>query len=213
MNLKTLQSADLLMHSQLGVTSFHSKLDDHTLLTLAQSALQLQATLLKNSISYAQSVSGGLILKTTLKNTVETLIKYTDANEGSIFLIDEDGVISESILARGLVTRDRKDVVISKVLDVGLAGWTLRHRQMGIIYDAVTDERWLQLPDQPYSVRSALTVPLIYGVNVIGIITLTHSQPNHFDDAIATMMQYSMENIAAIILNAQLHAEYSPLDF
>jgi len=209
MNLKTINSQDPLIHSQLGFISFPCNLEDHILLTVAQSALRLQATLLKNSISYAQSVSGELILKTTLKNTVETLTKYTEADRGSIFLIDEDGVIIESILARGAVTRDHKEALISKVLDSGLAGWTLRHRQIGIVYDAITDERWLQLPNQPYTARSALTVPLIYGINVIGVITLTHSQPNHFDDAIATMMQYSMESIAAIILNAQLHAEYN----
>ncbi|MFN5839093.1 MAG: hypothetical protein ACK47J_20830, partial [Pseudanabaena sp.] len=133
MNLKTINSQDPLIHSQLGFISFHSNLEDHILLTVAQSALQLQATLLKNSISYAQSVSGELILKTTLKNTVETLTKYTEADRGSIFLIDEDGVIIESILARGAVTRDHKDALISKVLDNGLAGWTLRHRQIGIV--------------------------------------------------------------------------------
>lgn len=85
MNLKTINSQDPLIHSQLGFISFHSNLEDHILLTVAQSALQLQATLLKNSISYAQSVSGELILKTTLKNTVETLTKYTEADWGVFF--------------------------------------------------------------------------------------------------------------------------------
>lgn len=211
MNLKTISSQESLLLNNLEAVSFQSNLEEHTLLTVAQIALQIQATLLKNSISYAQSVSGSLILKTTLKTTLETLTKYTGADEGSIFLIDEDGVIIESILARGPVTRDLKDSVISKVLDSGLAGWSLRYRQIGLIYDAMTDDRWVQLPNQPYKARSALAVPLIYGVNIIGIITLTHSQANHFDDAIAAMMQYSMESIAAIILNAQLHAEYRPL--
>jgi len=211
MNLKTISSQESLLLNNLEAVSFQSNLEEHTLLTVAQIALQIQTTLLKNSISYAQSVSGSLILKTTLKNTLETLTKYTGADEGSIFLIDEDGVIIESILARGPVTRDLKDSVISKVLDSGLAGWSLRYRQIGLIYDAITDDRWVQLPNQPYKARSALAVPLIYGVNVIGIITLTHSQANHFDDAIAAMMQYSVESIAAIILNAQLHAEYRPL--
>jgi GAF domain-containing protein len=211
MNLKTISSQESLLLNNLEAVSFQSNLEEHTLLTVAQIALQIQTTLLKSSISYAQSVSGNLILKTTLKTTLETLTKYTGADEGSIFLIDEDGVIIESILARGPVTRDLKDSVISKVLDSGLAGWALRYRQIGLIYDAITDDRWVQLPNQPYKARSALAVPLIYGVNIIGIITLTHSQANHFDDAIAAMMQYSMESIAAIILNAQLHAEYRPL--
>jgi|JFJP01.1.fsa_nt_gi GAF domain-containing protein len=211
MNLKTTSLQESLLLNSLKSVPFQGNLEAHTLLTVAQIALQIQATLLKNSISYAQSVSGSLILKTTLKNTLETLTKYTGADEGSIFLIDEDGVIIESILARGAVTRDFKDSLISKVLDDGLAGWTLRHRQMGIIYDAIADDRWVQLPNQPYQARSALAVPLIYGVNIIGVITLTHAQANHFDEAIAVLMQYSMESIAAIILNAQLHAEYRPL--
>jgi GAF domain-containing protein len=211
MNLKTTSLQESLLLNNLKSVPFQGNLEDHTLLTVAQIALQIQTTLLKNSISYAQSVSGSLILKTTLKNTLETLTKYTGADEGSIFLIDEDGVIIESILARGAVTRDFKDSLISKVLDDGLAGWTLRHRQMGIIYDAIADDRWVQLPNQPYKARSALAVPLIYGVNIIGVITLTHTQTNHFDEAIAVLMQYSMESIAAIILNAQLHSEYRPL--
>lgn len=211
MNPKAITSKEPLVPHQLGAIPFASNLEDRTLLTVAQTAIQLQTALLKNSISYAQSVSGSLILKTTLKNTLENITKYTEADEGSIFLIDEDGVILESILARGPVTRDLKDSVITKVLDDGLAGWALRHRQMGIIYDAIKDDRWIQLPNQPYKARSALAMPLLYGVNAIGIITLTHAQPNHFDDAIATLLQYSMESIAAIILNAQLHAEYRPL--
>ena len=69
----------------------------------------------------------------------------------------------------------------------------------------------MQLPNQPYKARSALAVPLIYGVSIIGVITLTHAQANHFDEVTAVLMQYSMESIAAIILNAQIHAEYRPL--
>jgi GAF domain-containing protein len=211
MNLKMISSQEPLFPNSQAEILFQSNLEDHALRIVVQAALKIQTNLLKNSISYAQSVSGSLILKTTIKNTLETLTKYTAADEGSIFLIDEDGVIIESILARGAVTRDFKDSLISKVLDDGFAGWALRHRQIGIIYDAIADDRWVQLPNQPYKARSALAVPLIYGVNIIGVITLTHAQANHFDEVTAVLMQYSMESIAAIILNAQLHAEYRPL--
>ena len=76
MNLKTISSQESLLLNNLEAVSFQSNLEEHTLLTVAQIALQIQTTLLKNSISYAQSVSGSLILKTTLKNTLETLTKY-----------------------------------------------------------------------------------------------------------------------------------------
>ncbi len=212
MNLKEISSQESPIYNHLNVVPFQSSLEDSSLLIASQAAIQLQTTLLKSSIAYAQSVSGSLILKTTLKHTLEILTQYTKASEGSIFLIDEDGEIVESILARSPVTRDLKDSVISKVLDDGLAGWTLRHRQISIIYDAIIDDRWVQLPDQPYVARSALAIPLIYGIEAIGIITLSHPQPNHFNEEIAMMMQYCMEIIAAIIVNAQLHAKYRPLD-
>jgi GAF domain-containing protein len=179
--------------------------------TSSQKALQLQTTLLKNSIAYVQSVSGGLILRTTLKNIVESLVTFTNCDDGSIFLIGEDGVIVEGILARGPVTRDRKDAVIAKVLDEGLAGWAFRHRQIGIIYDTTKDDRWLQFADQPYKVGSAIAMPLIYGVEAIGIITLSHAQPHWFDEAAIALLQDMMEGLTAIIVNAQLHAEYRPL--
>ncbi|PZO37516.1 MAG: hypothetical protein DCF19_18615 [Pseudanabaena frigida] len=211
MNPKMIDEQEQPSQERLSASPFQGNRDERMLLIAAQSAIQLQTTLLKNSISYAQSVSGSLILKTTLKNSLENVIKLTNADEGSIFLIDENWVVMESILARGPMARDLKDSVISKVLDDGLAGWALRHRQIGIIHDAIADDRWVQLPDQPYKARSALAVPLMYGIDAIGIITLTHSQPNHFDEAIAMTMQYSMESITAIILNAQIHAEYRPL--
>lgn len=179
--------------------------------TSVQKALQLQTTLLKNSIAYVQSISGGLILRTTLKNILESLVDFTNCDDGSIFLISEDGVIVEGILARGPVTRDRKDAVIAKVLDEGLAGWALRHRQIGIIYDTAKDDRWLQFDDQPYKVGSAIAVPLIYGVEVIGVITLTHTQPHQFDELMIELLQEMMEGLTAIIVNAQLHSEYRPL--
>jgi GAF domain-containing protein len=211
MNPKTSYSQDSSVLNRLNLSPSQANLDQHTLLISAQAAIQLQTTLLKNSIAQIQSVSGNLILTTTLKSTLETLTKYTQSDQGSIFLIDQDGIIIESILARGPVTRDLKDSLISKVLDDGLAGWTLRHRQIGLIYDTITDTRWVQLPDQPYKVRSALTIPLIYGVDVVGIITLTHAESNHYDEAIALMMQYSIESMTMIILNAQLHSEYRAL--
>jgi sigma-B regulation protein RsbU (phosphoserine phosphatase) len=212
MNLKQINSQEQPIPNRLNVVLFQSSIEDHSLLIASQAAIKLQTNLLKSSIAYAQSISGNLILKTTLKHTLEILTQYTNTDEGSIFLIDEDGEIVESILARSPVTRDLKNSVISKVLEDGLAGWTLHHRQIGIIYDSVIDSRWVQLPDQPYIARSALAIPLIYGIEVLGIITLTHPQPNHFNEEIAMMMQYCMETIAAIIVNAQLHAKYRPLD-
>lgn len=51
------------------------------------------------------------------------------------------------------------------------AGWVFRHRQIGLITDTETDDRWLTLLNQPYTVRSALGVPILKSGELLGILT------------------------------------------
>jgi GAF domain-containing protein len=95
-------------------------------------------------------------------------------------LLDADGLVTESLLARGATIREQRQRLVGEVLDKGLAGWVFRHRQVGLITDTVHDERWLTLHNQPYAVRSALGIPILKGKMLLGILTLMHSQPEHF---------------------------------
>ncbi|MEI6428861.1 MAG: GAF domain-containing protein [Pseudanabaena sp. ELA607] len=179
---------------------------------IAHRAIEIYTEMMRSSIGYAQSVSGMLILKTTLKNILSTLVKESKAQQGSIFLLDEDGNITDSILARGATTKEQKLSAITKVLDDGLAGWSLRQRQVGWIHDTMKDERWIQLPNQPYTVRSAVALPIIYGIEAIGIITMMHNQPEYFTNKNVAILEMLVEPIATIIINSQIHAGYNLLD-
>ncbi len=179
---------------------------------VAHRAIEIYTEMLRSSIGYAQSVSGMLILKTTLKNILSTLINESKAEQGSIFLIDEDGNITESILARGATTKEQKLSAITKVLDDGLAGWSLRQRHVGWIHDTMQDSRWVQLPNQPYTVRSAVALPIIYGIEAIGIITMMHHEPEYFTHRHVALLEMLVEPVATIIINSQIHAGYNLLD-
>ncbi|MFN5855683.1 MAG: GAF domain-containing protein [Pseudanabaenaceae cyanobacterium] len=187
-------------------------LNHHEEEAVAHRAIEIYTDMLRSSIGYAQSVSGMLILKTTLKNILSTLVKESQAQQGSIFLIDEDGNITESILARGATTKEQKLSAITKVLDDGLAGWALRQRHVGWIHDTMKDDRWVQLPNQPYTVRSAVALPIIYGIEAIGIVTMMHNQPDYFTHKHVALLEMLVEPIAAIIINSQIHAGYNLLD-
>jgi sigma-B regulation protein RsbU (phosphoserine phosphatase) len=172
-----------------------------------KSALQAQSRLLKNFVSLARSSGKEKKLNSILQQTLEVFVGLTGAEKGSLFLLDRNGVVIESILARADATPEQRLQLIGSVLDKGLAGWVRRHRQVGLIEDTQTDDRWLDLPDQPYSVRSALTVPILRDEKLLGLLTLMHAQVGHFNQENAELMEMTAGQIAIALENARLYAK------
>ncbi|WP_333476484.1 GAF domain-containing protein [Allocoleopsis sp.] len=189
------------------------------LASLQQKVAELQTTktaldtlheLLLTSITTVKTATGTLMLRTVLQQVLKIAIRLTNAEESSLFLLDAEGRVSESILARGVVIRDIKQKLVGMVLDKGLAGWVSRNRQLGLVTDTIKDERWLTLPNEPYTVRSALSVPICRGKVLMAVITLMHSNPGHFSSQTAQLMQLCAEQMVLIIENALLYVERHP---
>jgi sigma-B regulation protein RsbU (phosphoserine phosphatase) len=178
---------------------------------LLNSQIKIQKQLLDTLIQYGEekvSKQESLILR-TLQKVVDLSVDLTQAETCSLFLLTEDQKITNAILSRTQVSAKQKASLIGSVLDKGLAGWVSKHRQIGLITDTENDGRWLTLPNQPYTVRSALAVPILRGQKMLGILTLLHSVPHHFDEEVAEQMQMMSEHIGLILENARL---YSKLD-
>lgn len=172
-------------------------------------AFKAQSKLLENLISIAGSSAEGEVLKTALQTTLDVATEQTNSEKGSLFLLSSSGKVTDAILSRTEVTPEKRKKLIGNVLDKGLAGWVIRNRQIGLITDTEEDERWLTLPNQPYVVRSALGVPILCGEELLGIISLLHSQPRHFSQETAELMQLTANQMALVLENACL---YSKLD-
>lgn len=160
-----------------------------------------------------QAAAGKLRLKSTLLTVIQLANRMTRAEESSIFLLDERGAVTDSILARGATIQEQKNNLIGQVFDKGLAGWVIRHRQMGLIEDTQTDERWITLPNEPYTVRSALCLPILKGTLLLGLLTLMHSKPGHFSDkSLLRLMERLTLQMALILDNAQLYIDLENID-
>lgn len=170
-----------------------------------------QHQLFKTYATIMQTASGSLMLRALLQDILQVAGRLTKAEESSLFLLNADGMVTESLLARGATPQRYKKQIIGQVLDQGLAGWVSRHRQVGLIKDTMDDQRWLTLPDQPYKVRSVLAVPILRGKRLLGIITLMHSQTGHFGGKSARLMEMTAESMALILENAQLHSQQQQL--
>jgi sigma-B regulation protein RsbU (phosphoserine phosphatase) len=175
------------------------------LLKAEKAAFEVQQKLLENLVDIEGSPVKGEILKDSLQKTLDLVTTLTNAEKGSLFLLEPSGKVVDAILSRSEVTPQQRAKLIGSVLDRGLAGWVRDRREVGLISETETDPRWLTLPDQPYTVRSALAVPILRGDNILGILTLLHSQSDRFSWELAKQLQITTNRLGLVLENARLY--------
>lgn len=173
-----------------------------------QANLIAQKQLFENLLAVARATNSHLSLDATLQNAVDVSAKLTSAEYGSLFLLDEKANVTHSLLARAnsIRNKEEKQQVIKSVMEKGAAGWVALKHQTALISDTMHDDRWFNFPDQPYRVRSALILPIVRGPKLMGIMSLHHSQPNHFHHDHARLMQAAADQIALALENARLYS-------
>jgi phosphoserine phosphatase RsbU/P len=172
-----------------------------------KSSFETQRYLLEKLVAMARTPEKEELLEETLQEALDICTKISGAEKGSLFLLDNNGKVTDSILTQREAAADIRARLIGNVLDKGLAGWVYNHHKVGLIRDTEIDDRWLQLPQQPYIVRSALAVPILWGDQLLGILTLLHSQPQKFTCEIADLLEVTCNQIALVVENARLFGE------
>jgi len=170
-----------------------------------KAALQVQSRLLEKFVTLARSAAKERVLTAILQKTLEISTELTAAEKGSLFLLDSDGAVTDSILTRRDATPEQRDRIIGTVFNKGLAGWVRQHRKVGLILDTKDDDRWIDLANQPYTVGSALAVPILRGDNLLGILTLLHAQPGNFTTETADLMLLTARQIGSALENTRLY--------
>ncbi|MCA9962431.1 MAG: GAF domain-containing sensor histidine kinase, partial [Anaerolineales bacterium] len=186
-------------------------LHDITATKEANTALVYQKQLFENLVKIANVVTQSPRLTETLQSTLNIAARLTGAETGSLFLFDEQQRVRQSILARQDMQPEQKELVETKVLQKGLAGWVLQHGEAVLVHDTAVDPRWVQLPDQVYVARSVLVVPILKKRTILGILTLTHSATSHFTDETLQLMKSAANQMSLAISNAQLYAQEQQL--
>jgi len=171
----------------------------------AEASLVDQKQLFENLVAMARATVKPLSLEATLESTLNMAAALTGAEQGSMFLLDGTGVVTHSVLAREETTQEQQQELVRRVMEKGLAGWVVRHRRPALVHDTSHDDRWLKLPEVPYTTRSALAIPIVSGSAVLGVLTLMHPAPNHFHTKHAYLIQSAASQIMLAVRNAQMY--------
>jgi sigma-B regulation protein RsbU (phosphoserine phosphatase) len=182
-----------------------------TQLKTEKEALAVKSKLFENFAAMAHSccrlpsTAEWETVKDTLQKTLQFSTELTGAENGNLILVDSNGVVTDRIQKSGDTNQDKCCELTGRVLDEGLAGWVSNHHQVGLIDDTRDDERWMPLPHQPQSARSVLAVPILKCDELLGVLTLMHSEPDHFSPEFVEQIQATSDQIALTLENARLY--------
>ena len=184
-----------------------------TQLKTEKAALKVKSKLFENFAAMAHSCcrapteADWTELKDTLQKTLEFSVDLTRADKGSLVLIDSNGVVSDTINRPARKDLNHHSNLSGRVLDQGLSAWVGNHRQIGLSSDTTNDDRWVTPSHQTQTIRSALAVPILKGKELLGILSLHHSQPEHFSPEMVEQMQATSDQIALTLENARLYGK------
>ena len=87
----------------------------------------------------------------------------------------------------------------------GLAGWVAAHRQSALVDDVTTDPRWIAVSQLDDWVSSALSVPLVSGDELVGVLSIYGDRVACFGDEHLRLVESAAATVAVAIANARLY--------
>ncbi len=177
----------------------------------SESDLHKQKILLEALVEVARATAKRPALSEMLQNTLDVAAQITGAEGGSLFLLDKSGTITHSLLALGKPVSRKTQSVAQAALKNGLAGWVVRMLKPALIPNTSLDKRWLPSPETLPNVHSVLSLPIVHGTLLLGVLTLTHAKPGHFSEHHLTLMEAAADQMALALHNAQIFDEQGRL--
>src|SRR3990170_4008012 len=162
----------------------------------------------------SRELAGHLELSEVISRTLDLIQKALNASGGSIAVLDEDGQVVDAALTVGGVLHANAAKQLAPVISLGLAGWVITNGRAALVADTQTDPRWIPSDPTQYResagsvapTRSAVSAPLPGREGVVGVITLVHSDTDHFTGQDLRLLQSTAEHVGLAVENARLFA-------
>jgi PAS domain S-box-containing protein len=166
--------------------------------------------------SISRELTAQLDQQELLQRILELTMDYVGAASGSILVLDERGEVVEGAMAYdGRVHAHTADQLV-RTFEEGLAGWVFENKKGAFVPNTLEDPRWLQHLDNQIDAqpRSAISVPLLLGQRVVGVLTLVHPEQARFQEDDLTLLQAIADQASIAVENARLfRAEQERRDY
>jgi phosphoserine phosphatase RsbU/P len=182
--------------------------------TVAERVNRLEAQLRQEVAARKQLVEVALRLNTALDSgkllqlIMAAAAELLDAETSSLMLVDEDANELVIEVATGSIgpKAERQRIPIG----AGIAGWTLATRQVAIVHDPVSDDRFYPGVGESlqYATRNLLAVPMLVKDRAIGVVEVINKRDGvRFTERDAELASALASLAAVAINNVRLYAQ------
>lgn len=153
----------------------------------------------------SRSVSSTLDLKVLMNNVASLIHERFGYLYVHLFTVHRNRRLIEYQAGSG--TRSKELVGYTLMLDnpEGIIPWVARQGQTILANDVKKDKRYRPSPFPPEDTRSELSVPLVYGDEVVGVLDIQSDRRNAFTEDDRLIFEAVAGNIATAIHNADLY--------
>ncbi len=118
-----------------------------------------------------------------LEKFLEECIRITEADTGSIMLLDEKKEYLEPIVAIGL---NKDDASMRLKVGHGITGWVALNKKTRIIHDAFKEKDYVRVRND---LVSEIAVPMIHNGELIGVLSLDSKKNSAFSEDDAVLLE------------------------
>jgi PAS domain S-box-containing protein len=198
------QTAIALQNARLydEVRSLNTELEQRVIARTHE--LQEEKDRLSTIHEISSEVSSTLDLDSLLETSLEALARITQAEHGSILLMDRE---TEHLVNRATLGTSDPNQLTRFPIGKGVAGWVAQNKKPSLIDDVNEEKLWISIEgSQRKRTGAMVVVPLIVQNEVLGVLTLSHAQVGYFNEGHLRLLTASAGAIAVGINNANLYA-------
>lgn len=147
-----------------------------------------------------------LDLDRVMERVLSAIVASLNVQDASLLTFDERYKPENFVLATHFNVHQLSLATIDTLNNHGLIGWIREHRESVLITDTSTDWRWFRDDSNPEISRagSAIALPVQLQEQLIGVLTVTASEPHYFNDDVLAMLRIIAGQAAFALHNDRL---------
>jgi GAF domain-containing protein len=176
--------------------------------TWREELLRQEVAARKQLVDVALQLSSTLDSDKLLELIMVSATELLDAETSSLMLVEEE--TDELVIAVATGTIGPKAERQRIPIGVGIAGWTLANRQVAVVDDPASDERFFSELGESlqFTTKNLLAVPMLVKDRAIGVVEVINKQNNARFTGRDTELASALASLAAIAIdNANLYTQ------
>lgn len=156
-------------------------------------------------------------MKKVCCSILDTLRDEMDVKYCSIMLLDNE---KECLVLKALWSPEEKKTIFYEQdsphyqfrLDEGVAGKAAKEGIPILINDVTIDQRFVSIRNRRNNIKSLLCMPLRAGEETVGVLNLSHNDPNAFSKAEKNLLNMITNQVAIALKNVHLFKEMQEIN-